>query len=475
MALFNKVREKKNLEEKVDWKVAMEDNNSNIDKLRNVATQVNIDPVMGEVVRENEESDKRVEDTFKKLAKELDGITPKDPDTGKKVTIKPYTEKLILDESLFDLTEEVEDDEEKEEEKYDECDESLEEKKACKKGSKHLCEDAYNAKEYTDMLFDMVENNMLDAKLVLKSLMYWVSEDDIHRFMKLNDLLWYEDDEDIEESLQEKFNKILKEAYSDGWDTNKLDELVSFLDELDRLSYEVRNCVKGAYSNCKTYSELGNYISNLGMQLSEVGDEVAEMEEDSEEEYDESLDVKKNKLNEYVAEDEVVEDEYTVYDFLNDRLFGYGLNKSNFRVKWKFAEVEPLIKTSKGKVKKSYFYPTGNVDDLVFGKNDDRRAFVENGIGVFVFDEEEASLAKECAKELNLDFDLKKLVRPFNGFNYIATIKIPESIEDMSLSDYVESIGKSMSDFLRKKGEKVKSDFKGHANYQSRKKDQENN
>ena len=89
------------LNEKVDWKVAMEGNNSNIDRLRNVATQVNIDPVMGEVVRENEESDKMTGDTFKELSKELDGITPKDPDTGKKITMKPYTEKLTLDEKLF--------------------------------------------------------------------------------------------------------------------------------------------------------------------------------------------------------------------------------------------------------------------------------------------------------------------------------------------------------------------------------------
>ena len=89
------------LNEKVDWKVAMEGNNSNIDRLRNVATQVNIDPVMGEVIRENEESDEMTGNTFKELSKELDGITPKDPDTGKKITMKPYTEKLSLDESLF--------------------------------------------------------------------------------------------------------------------------------------------------------------------------------------------------------------------------------------------------------------------------------------------------------------------------------------------------------------------------------------
>ena len=51
-----------------------------------------------------------------------------------------------------------------------------------------------------------------------------------------------------------------------------------------------------------------------------------------------------------VYDDDDDEDIYTAVDLLNDRLFGYGLNKSNFRNKWKFAEVEPLIRTENGKI-----------------------------------------------------------------------------------------------------------------------------
>ena len=189
---------------------------------------------------------------------------------------------------------------------------------------------------------------------------------------------------------------------------------------------------------------------------------------DEEPEIDESM-----SLKEYVDEDEVEEDEYTVYDLLNDRLFGYGINKSNFRQKWKFAEVEPTVKTSSGKLKRGYFYPTIHADELVTGKPDDRRAFVDGGVGVFVHDDEEATLAKKCAEELKLDFDMKKLVRPVNGFNYIAVIKVPDEIQEMPVKDYVESIGKSMKDFLRGRGEKPKADFTGSANYSSRKANKE--
>jgi len=177
-------------------------------------------------------------------------------------------------------------------------------------------------------------------------------------------------------------------------------------------------------------------------------------------------------LLEYASEDEE-DDEYTVYDLLNDKLFGYGINKSNFRVKWKFAEIEPTVKTKDGKLKRGYFYPTIHQDELVTGKSDDRRAFTEDGVGVFVHDEDEASLAKKCAEELNLDFVMKKLVRPYNGFNYIATIKVSDDIQEMPIKDYMESIGKSMSDLLRGKGDKIKSNFKDSKNYQSRKANKE--
>ena len=100
MGLFDKYR-KNNLNESKDWDSAMENNNANIDRLARLRTQVNIDPVMEEVIDSTEKADKNAKEVFTKLAKDAKDIIPKDPSTGKKVTIKPYTEKLTLDEGLF--------------------------------------------------------------------------------------------------------------------------------------------------------------------------------------------------------------------------------------------------------------------------------------------------------------------------------------------------------------------------------------
>ena len=424
MGLFDKYR-KNNLNESKDWNSTMENNNANIDRLARLRTQVNIDPVMEEVIDSTEKADKNAKEVFTKLAKDAKDIIPKDPSTGKKVTIKPYTEKLILDESLFDekpineeydpVTKEViqfldykgYDTSDRRVRNYanavaeyiDMAREALgeysledwykdtkmnypEDLKDLK--LKESLKEDYNTREYSNKLYDMIEDGMIDAEKIAKDLIYWCSEDDIEKYMRVNDLIF--DDETYEESLNEDGN------------------------------------------------DLWNSLSD-------------ESEED---------------------------DEYTVYDLLNDRLFGYGINKSNFRVKWKFAEVEPTVKTRDGKLKRGYFYPTIHQDDLTTGKSDDRRAFTEDGIGVFVHDEDEASLVKKCAEELDLDFVMKKLVRPHNGFNYIATIKVSDDIQEMPIKDYMESIGKSMSDLLRGKGDKIKSNFKDSANYKSRKNKQDN-
>ena len=381
MGLFDKYR-KNNLNESKDWSAAMKNNNTNIDRLARLRTQVNIDPVMEEIIDETEKADKNAKEVFTKLSKDASSTIPKDPGTGKKITIKPYTEKLTLDESLF--------------------------------------KESWNAK-------GSFENQSV------KSVTY--EEDDIS---------------DIAEELMNWYGE-----YFEGWE-----------------AADIKDALYGLYGERIPGSDCPIIFT---MEESDE-DEYDWGSDNDDEEYDESLEKKSLEdpnLLEYVNEEDVEDDDYTVYDLLNDRLFGYGINKSNFRVKWKFAEVEPTVKTRDGKLKRGYFYPTIHQDELVTGKGDDRRAFTEDGIGVFVHDEDEASLAKKCAEELDLDFVMKKLVRPHNGFNYVATIKVSDDIQEMPIKDYMESIGKSMSDLLRGKGDKIKSNFKDSKNYQSRKTNKE--
>ena len=58
-------------------------------------------------------------------------------------------------------------------------------------------EESANVRQYSDMLFDMIEDGMVDAKAIAEDLIYWCSEDDIEHYMRVNDLLY----DDIEEGI----------------------------------------------------------------------------------------------------------------------------------------------------------------------------------------------------------------------------------------------------------------------------------
>ena len=431
MGLFDKYK-KNNLNESKDWSAAMENNNANIDRLARLRTQVNIDPVMEEVIDSTEKADKNAKEVFTKLAKDAKDIIPKDPGTGKKVTIKPYTEKLNLDEKLFkeswisfggswrnQTVKRV---------NYEEDDISDIAEELMNWYGEYF--EGWEGPDIKDALYGLNGERIPGSDCPIIFTMEESEEDD------------WDEDEEYDESFSNKNQKCFIIRYKEYGDYDRICG-TSYKDALEK-------------NGLKKY------------EVDFIGEEDGE--------YDESLEKKSLEdlnLLEYVNEEDVEDDEYTVYDLLNDRLFGYGINKSNFRVKWKFAEIEPTVKTRDGKLKRGYFYPTIHQDELATGKSDDRRAFTEDGIGVFVHDEDEASLAKKCAEELDLDFVMKKLVRPHNGFNYIATIKVSDDIQEMPIKDYMESIGKSMSDILRGKGDKIKSNFKDSKNYQSRKTNKE--
>lgn len=83
-----------------------------------------------------------------------------------------------------------------------------------------------------------------------------------------------------------KLSEELFTEDSDGWDIvhtsfNKV------LDRINDLDYEIKNCIKGAYTNCYSYEELGEYIRQLGMDLMDSADEISELSD--EDEFEESL------------------------------------------------------------------------------------------------------------------------------------------------------------------------------------------
>lgn len=69
----------------------------------------------------------------------------------------------------------------------------------------------------------------------------------------------------------------------DGWNEEQLEGVLSILDDLYDLSYELRNCVRGCSSGANTYEELQSYIKRKAHQLLDE----AEWMDTTEEEYDE--------------------------------------------------------------------------------------------------------------------------------------------------------------------------------------------
>ena len=73
----------------------------------------------------------------------------------------------------------------------------------------------------------------------------------------------------------------------DGWNEDKVYEVVNVMDEIANAKYELDNCVRGCYTGAHTYSDLSNYICRLAEKLQYAGESLAYEQEDEEEEDDE--------------------------------------------------------------------------------------------------------------------------------------------------------------------------------------------
>lgn len=70
---------------------------------------------------------------------------------------------------------------------------------------------------------------------------------------------------------------LLKESYGDGWSEDVKDLLENLVDELYHFSYEIQSCVRGAYTNCDTSEELGDYMISLSELMASLGESVKEL------------------------------------------------------------------------------------------------------------------------------------------------------------------------------------------------------
>ena len=152
-------------------------------------------------------------------------------------------------------------------------------------------------------------------------------------------------------------------------------------------------------------------------------------------------------------------DQETVYDFIDERLFGVSytgrINGGNYRATNKFcSDVWMNLTRPGGTTKKTFFYPDhfdGAVDDESReSSTESRRAPTSDGIAVYLRDESEGNLAKAVADELELDYKVKQ-IGSYNktNYKYIATIVIPDYIAEMPIDEYLPTIGKTITDYKK--------------------------
>lgn len=542
----------KQIREAVDWEKSMDGNNNNLDRIKRLKSlQVDIPPVMGDALEDNEKFDKNSKEVFTKLAKDAKSTTPENPGTGKKITRKPYTEKLTLDEKLF--------------------------KEAWTSFGGNWRNQTVRKVNYTEEdISDIAEELMnwygeyfegwegpdikdalygLDGERIPGSdcpIVFTMEEDE-------DDELDWDEDEEYDEGINESYGDTKFEASSyygrdyrgleDDLETDDYSELESWVwekignggfvevrnsetgnrvrldpDKYDRESddiYDILDDLKDVLGEnlkkSRTIKEdYDRPIATMGLTntsgigIYDLNDEevtyafidggnkepvkqTAAVEYDCEDEEDcrpyfsvgdtkyflddfmritesKSSNLKKKSLDEAKDSDEIEEEE-TVLDFVDSRLFGTNKrgskpSSSNYRKVYNFLDdVQIPIKSGKG-FSSGFFYPDSNSSYYVdsegsgtTGKLGRRYPMMDDGIGVYLVDKDEEVLAKAVANELGFNYKLTPITSN-KGFNYVAKIFIPESIMEMPIEEYLNSIGKSLNSYKKgtgKRGRKARN------------------
>lgn len=99
--------------------------------------------------------------------------------------------------------------------------------------------------------------------------------------------------ESIISSVAKQVKKALNESAGDGWDLSDLYQLDEAFDKIESFIYEVRNCVRGAYTNCYTYVDLADELRSIADSLSMAADEIEntpEPDPEEDEEFEDDVD-----------------------------------------------------------------------------------------------------------------------------------------------------------------------------------------
>lgn len=489
------------IKEAVDWEKSMDGNDNNLDRIKRLKNlQVDIPPVMGDALEDDEKFDKNSKEVFTKLAKDADSITPENPGTGKKTVRKPYTEKLVLDESLFKESwtsfggswrnqtvrkvtyteEDISDIAERLMNWYGEYFEGWE--AADIKDALYGLDGERIPNCDCPIVFTMEEDEELDWDDDMDEAWYhfeyksganpYIAKTEKERdrlLRKYKDKVKKVDDtsfviDDVEKSsfdLDEDYERPIATmglTNTSGigiYDLNDEEVTYAFIDGSDKEPEKQTATVEydcEDEEDCRPYFSVGDtkYFLDDFMRITESKSRKANIK-------------KKRNLDEAKDEDE----EETVLDFVDSRLFGTNRNgskpsSSNYRKVYNFLDdiQIPLKKSGKGGFSGSFFYPdtnsqyfAGTEGSGTKGGLGRRYPMFDDGIGIYLVDQDEEVLAKAVANELNFNYKLTPISSD-KGFQYVAKIFIPESIMDMPVEEYLESIGKSLNSYKKGTGKR---------------------
>ena len=113
-----------------------------------------------------------------------------------------------------------------------------------------ICKESVNVRHYSDMLFDMIEEGMVDAENLAKDLIYWCSEDDIEHYMRVNDLL-------IEDDIDESVDLVSKDGTIANTLAQHMNELAQY-DDVTQLRNKAIEIIKSSEISDKTKQKFVN-------------------------------------------------------------------------------------------------------------------------------------------------------------------------------------------------------------------------
>lgn len=115
-----------------------------------------------------------------------------------------------------------------------------------------ICKESVNVRHYSDMLFDMIEEGMVDAENLAKDLIYWCSEDDIEHYMRVNDLL-------IEDDIDESVDLVSKDGTIANTLAQHMNELAQY-DDVNQLRNKAIEIIKSSEISDKTKQKFVNIL-----------------------------------------------------------------------------------------------------------------------------------------------------------------------------------------------------------------------